>query len=108
LVAKKMVPRGAASGLRQFWESAHPADHITRQNSAADPRVAPVDSYVASLQACRYQLPISKADKLLGYRPKTTFAEGSARTAKWLQFSLGLHTETDKAGHAPDPAYRAV
>jgi hypothetical protein len=49
-----------------------------------------VDPEVASLQWCETVLPIAKAQAVLGYQPRVSFAEASKRTAAWIQFALGL------------------
>jgi 2-alkyl-3-oxoalkanoate reductase len=39
------------------------------------------------LQQCVYKLPNAKAEKLLGYRPQVSFAEGMGRSVSWLKFA---------------------
>ena len=50
------------------------------------------DPEIVSLQMCQYQLPIRKAQQVLGYRPSISFAEGCARTGAWLRFALGMES----------------
>lgn len=49
-----------------------------------------VDPEVASLQWCESVLPIEKARRVLGYQPRLSYGEATARTAAWLQFALGV------------------
>jgi nucleoside-diphosphate-sugar epimerase len=49
----------------------------------------PLRSELVSLQMCQYQLPIAKAERVLGYRPAVGFDEACRRTEAWLQFSMG-------------------
>ena len=42
---------------------------------------------LALLHSCRARLPVNKAERLLGYRPKVTFDEGCRRSVEWLRFA---------------------
>jgi len=42
---------------------------------------------LCQLQSCRWRLPTAKAERLLGYEPRLSFAEGMARTGAWLEFA---------------------
>lgn len=42
---------------------------------------------MGELFQCRWKLPHSKAEKLLGYRPPITFAEGMRRSLGWLEWT---------------------
>lgn len=42
---------------------------------------------VAALQQCLWQMPCTKAEKLLGYQPEISFAEGMQRSIGWLKFA---------------------
>lgn len=76
------------------------AKHVARAVLAAPPpppgTPAPppggpaVDPEVASLQWCERQLPIAKAQAVLGYQPRVGFADASQRTASWIRFALGV------------------
>jgi nucleoside-diphosphate-sugar epimerase len=37
------------------------------------------------LQSCRVRLPIAKAERLLGFDPPVSFAEGCRRSVEWLR-----------------------
>jgi nucleoside-diphosphate-sugar epimerase len=50
-----------------------PAPHITAE--------------MAALQQCAWQMPCTKAEKLLGYKPQISFAEGMERSIGWLKFA---------------------
>lgn len=88
-VGMRMTPKKMGSAMRDVWEHAHEVGTQTADPEAPAP-LSPAQLFVAELQACRYQLPIDKARKLLGYQPTTTFAEGAAKSARWLQFVLCL------------------
>jgi 2-alkyl-3-oxoalkanoate reductase len=49
---------------------------------------------MAALQQCRWQMPVAKAEKVLGYHPQTNFAEGMERSIGWLKFA-GFPVEVD-------------
>jgi 2-alkyl-3-oxoalkanoate reductase len=42
---------------------------------------------LALLGQCQWQLPIGKAQRLLGYQPPVSFSEGMRRSLGWLQFA---------------------
>jgi len=42
---------------------------------------------MATLQQCEWQMPLASAEKVLGYHPQTSFAEGMERSIGWLQFA---------------------
>jgi 2-alkyl-3-oxoalkanoate reductase len=48
------------------------------------------------VQICDYQLPITKAERVLGYDP-IPFAEGARRSAAWLA-AMGFHSHHDLVG----------
>lgn len=55
----------------------------------ARPEVAAptVSKEVALLQRCRYKVPSSKAESMLGYEARVSFTEGSRRSIGWLAFA---------------------
>ena len=48
------------------------------------------------VQICDYQLPITKAERVLGYDP-IPFAEGARRSAAWLA-AMGFRAQHDVVG----------
>jgi nucleoside-diphosphate-sugar epimerase len=54
--------------------------------SAGKPRPQ-VTAEMAALQQCNWRMPSAKAEKLLGYQPETSFAEGMERSIGWLKFA---------------------
>jgi nucleoside-diphosphate-sugar epimerase len=46
-----------------------------------------VTAELAALQQCSWQMPCAKAEKLLGYKPNISFAEGMKRSIGWLKFA---------------------
>lgn len=87
-VGMKMTPGKVGSAMRDVWEHAH---EVGTQNAASEAAVlSPAQLFVAELQDCRCQLPIDKTKELLGYRPRTSFAEGAAKSGRWLQFIFSL------------------
>ena len=89
-LGKKILPRQWTSNVRQAWEAAHASPNGTQRLSYDQPQLPAVDLQIASLQDCRYMLPITKAKTYLGYEPQVTFATGCLKAASWLQFALGL------------------
>lgn len=69
---KQVVPRKtAASTPAPVTEIAPPQPTVTEM--------------MAILHQSRYQLPFTKAEKLLGYEPIVTFDEGCRRSTEWLK-----------------------
>lgn len=87
-VGMKMTPNKVGSAMRDVWEHAHEVGTQSVISEAAP--LLPAQLFVAELQDCRCQLPVGKTKDLLGYRPLIPFAEGAAKTARWLQFILSL------------------
>jgi nucleoside-diphosphate-sugar epimerase len=48
---------------------------------------ADVTEEIAALQQCTWQMPCAKAEKLLGYKPLTSFSDGMERSIGWLKFA---------------------
>ena len=46
-----------------------------------------VSEEITELQLCAVQLPCIKAETILGFQPKVSFAEGMRRSIGWLQFA---------------------
>jgi nucleoside-diphosphate-sugar epimerase len=42
---------------------------------------------MAALQQCDWRMPCAKAEKLLNYKPETSFSEGMERSIGWLKFA---------------------
>lgn len=87
-VGMKMTPSKMGAAMRDVWEQAHEVG--SQAASSIDAPLSLPQLFVAELQDCRYQLPLGKAKDILGYQPLTTFAEGSAKLARWLQFIFPL------------------
>jgi nucleoside-diphosphate-sugar epimerase len=62
-----------------------------RDSKVPSPAIA-LGREIVSLQTCRYQLPIGKAQRVLGYKPGVGFEEACRRTEAWLRFSLGVES----------------
>jgi nucleoside-diphosphate-sugar epimerase len=52
-----------------------------------------IDPELARLQQYRLVLSVTKAERLLGYKPKVTFNEGCRRTFAWLHFAYGMNLD---------------
>jgi 2-alkyl-3-oxoalkanoate reductase len=73
------------------------------------PTAAPpvVDEMMSILQQSRYQLPFTKAERILGYQPLVSFTEGCERSISWLaeldrfrsllRSPVGGHSNEDRA-----------
>ena len=64
---------------------------------------------IAALQQCAWQMPRARAEKLLGYRPQISFAEGMKRSIGWLKFAgypVTLAGEKRSAANGPALASR--
>jgi nucleoside-diphosphate-sugar epimerase len=85
-VAKVLVSQRIKDAARMLVAEVPP---LTGQAPAYRPKEPTVDREIASLQSCRYVLPIEKARRMLGYEPQG-FAEAAARTSAWLRFAMGL------------------
>lgn len=46
-----------------------------------------VSEEITQLQLCSVRLPCTKAERILGYQPKVSFAEGMQRSIGWLKFA---------------------
>lgn len=46
-----------------------------------------VTAEMAALQQCSWRMPCTKAEKLLGYKPQMSFAEGMELSIGWLKFA---------------------
>jgi len=46
-----------------------------------------VTAEMAALQQCLWPMPCTKAEKMLGYKPETSFSEGMKRSLGWLKFA---------------------
>ncbi len=96
-LGKKILPRQWTSNVRQAWEAAHGSANGAQRLSYDWPQVPTVDLQIASLQDCRYMLPITKANRYLGYEPQVNFAAGCVKAAQWLRFALGFK-DADSGG----------
>lgn len=75
----KRLAKAAASA----WAAPRPVSGWTLP---AAPGPQPTDE-LCRLQSGRWRLPTAKAERILGYAPGLTFAEGMARTGAWLAFA---------------------
>jgi nucleoside-diphosphate-sugar epimerase len=64
-----------------------PAPSPTSPWQSAGKPCPQVTAEMAALQQCNWQMPCAKARKLLGYKPKISFAEGMERSIGWLKFA---------------------
>jgi nucleoside-diphosphate-sugar epimerase len=69
--ALQAVP--APSPVSPWPDSRKPLPHVTAE--------------MAALQQCTWRMPCAKAEKMLGYQPKTSFSEGMKRSIGWLKFA---------------------
>ena len=88
----RLVPSGVKRRIRERAKKA-----ILRPAPLSLPFVP--DREIARLQSCRYQLPIDKAQRVLGYRPSVSFREGCARTEAWLRFAVGMDNHLPRDAH---------
>jgi nucleoside-diphosphate-sugar epimerase len=75
-----MLPRRLAEAQRAARRALSPAPPPDQQmlDNARE---------IALLQSCQVRLPSTKAEKLLGYHPPVSFAEGCRRSIDWLRFA---------------------
>jgi 2-alkyl-3-oxoalkanoate reductase len=78
-VKLKQAVKGALSGWNQG-----PMPSPWQLRGRTEPYIT---QEMALLQSCNYKLPSTRAEKLLGYEPTITFAEGCRRSVGWLQFA---------------------
>lgn len=70
----KSLAEGQASAFSSPWSlSAKPGPSVTYE--------------LATLHQCSYKLPNTKAENIIGYEPKVSFAEGVRRSIGWLEFA---------------------
>jgi nucleoside-diphosphate-sugar epimerase len=75
----KSVAKGAVKGLKP---SPMPNPWFLPNTAGPNPTLE-----MARLQECTYQLPWSKAHRLLGYEPVETFQTGLDRSLAWLEWA---------------------
>jgi 2-alkyl-3-oxoalkanoate reductase len=85
-IAKPLVPPVAIRMGRAALEAlpVPPKPSLWPGSGKPRPRVTPE---MAALQQCDWRMPCDKAEKWLGYQPKTSFAEGMERSIGWLKFA---------------------
>ena len=71
--------------LAAAWPA--PAPRRNGWTLRAGPAAPALTAELALLQQCRWKLPHTKAERLLGYRPPVPFAEGLRRSLAWLDFA---------------------
>ena len=84
----RLVPARAkrlVTAVAENW-SQPPARPSAWSLRTAQP-VARLTPELALLQLCRWKLPHTKAERLLGYRPPVSFGEGLRRSLAWLDFA---------------------
>jgi 2-alkyl-3-oxoalkanoate reductase len=80
----------ATKTLLSSWTPAPPPDAWTLP-SPPSPRI---DEEMALLQSCRWKVPHTKAEKVLGYVPPVAFSEAMRRSFAWLNFARGFLDRT--------------
>jgi nucleoside-diphosphate-sugar epimerase len=58
---------------------------LKQAKSAQPPHQPSLNYEMAMLYSCQYKLPYQKAQKMLGYEPTVSFADGCDRTLDWLE-----------------------
>jgi len=76
--AKRVV-----KAIARAWPEPPPAPSVWVLRMSSDLKLTPE---MALLQQCQWKLPYAKAERLLGYYPIVTFAEGMRRSLAWLDF----------------------
>ena len=88
----------AVKGAIAAW-SAPPRTPAWRSPAPVRPRVS---VEMSLLHQCQYQLPYTKAEAKLGYKPVVSFSEGIQRTIAWLEFA-GYPISHSPASHSDSP-----
>jgi len=92
-LAGKIVPQDWKPFLVKLLRLSPPAgNHASGQGIV-------LDAETVALQRGSYHLSADKAGRRLGYQPPVSFAEGMARTGRWLRFVSG--GEANKTNHHP-------
>jgi len=85
-IIKPLAPRAAIRMGKAALEALPTPPTPSPWASAEKPRPR-VTAEMAALQLCDWQMPCTEAEKCLGYKPQTTFAEGMDRSIGWLKFA---------------------
>lgn len=85
-ITKPLAPR-VAIRIGKAALSALPAPPEPSPWSSAGKPLPHVTAEIAALQQCDWRMPCAQAEKLLGYQPQISFAEGMARSIGWLKFA---------------------
>lgn len=85
-IAKPLAPRVAIRMTKAAIEALPAPVEPSPWPSDGKPRPN-ITREMAALQQCEWQMPCAKAEKILGYHPQTSFAEGMERSIGWLKFA---------------------
>ena len=107
-LGKKILPRQWTSNIRQAWETSHEPANGMQRLSHNGQQLPSVDLHIASLQDCRYMLPITKAESYLEYKPQVNFSKGCSLTASWLRFALGFKDPSVVGCNKMKPSSKAM
>ena len=83
---KPLAPRVAVRMVKAALNAVPPPAEPPAWRSDEKPRPA-INPAMATLQQCEWRMPCGKAEKLLAYQPKISFAEGMKRSIGWLKFA---------------------
>ena len=85
-LAKPLAPRAAIRMSRAALEALPNPVAMSPWPSDGKPHPK-VTREMATLQECVWRMPLAKAEKMLGYEPAVSFAEGMKRSIGWLKFA---------------------
>lgn len=83
---KPLAPRVSVRIVKAAIGALPTPEEPSPWQTSGEPRPR-VTQEMAALQLCRWQMPCTKAEKILNYNPGVTFAEGMARSIGWLKFA---------------------
>jgi 2-alkyl-3-oxoalkanoate reductase len=81
-----MIPR-RVKRLAKAAASAWPEPNRPDGWRLAGPAMPAPTEEMCLLQSCQWRFPTAKAERVLGYAPRFTFAEAMRRTGAWLEFT---------------------
>jgi nucleoside-diphosphate-sugar epimerase len=82
----KSLPKVIKRVGKAVLKSAPAPVEVSRWKSPSAP-VLELSEEIVGLQLCRWRIPYVKAERMLGYQPSVSYAEGMRRTNGWLQFA---------------------
>ncbi len=83
---KNRIPPKKRALVKAWLKAKIPRKEREEQFADRRPRSAAVTREMWELQSTRRKLPNTKFQRNFGYQPPVSFAEGTARTIKWLDF----------------------